>query len=333
MTFALAREATEADKTGARFPCPVAVGIETWTIPTPFPVGGVNAYRLEGPRAALIDCGPRAPEAREALLSHLRARPVRDLVVTHEHVDHAGLARTLQAQGVEVILHRREARTLETWNEAAAQRERLYEAGLVAAGVPPEHRERMRYGGRKYDHWSETVHPDRLFEGGDRLPLGTRTLEVHDAPGHTPGSFLLSDGDVTFTGDTLLETITPNAISVRADERGALRSYLDTLRRLQPRDWGTLLPGHGRPFTGADAIIHRALRHAEVRQDRMLRELATGPRTAFELVQRLFPHILPDQYFLATSEVLGHLGLLEIEGRIQSKPSDGVESWSRATQP
>jgi glyoxylase-like metal-dependent hydrolase (beta-lactamase superfamily II) len=292
----------------------------------------VNAYRIEGDRPVLVDAGPRTREAEEALRHHLSKEPVEILIVTHEHVDHAGLSRRLQEEGVEVWLHKVAAEPLERWNEDAALREADYEAGLVAAAVPGHLVERMRYGGRKYDHWSEPVVADRTFSGGDRMELGGRTWTVTDAPGHTQGSFLLSDGEFTFSGDTLLERITPNAVSVRDSERRGLVSYLATLGGLLRSDWGLVLPGHGAPFRDAGTVIAKALRHAELRQARVLRELGPSGSTAWEAVERLFPNLPENQTFLAVSEILGHLEVLRTTGRVDIRRRDGTDHYRSLEQ-
>lgn len=293
----------------------MAQRIEPWAIPTPFPVGPVNAYRLGGRYPTLIDAGPRTPEAETALLARLEAEPVEALVITHEHVDHAGLAGVLQRRGVRVLLHKAEATTLARWEEAAEERERDYAVGLHAAGVPTERVERMRTAGRKYDAWTDTVQPDGTFAGGDRLRLGDEEYEVVDAPGHTPGSFLLAGPDHTFSGDTILERITPNALSVRESERLALVDYLATLRRIRAREWGLVHPGHGTPFRGAGAIIDRGLERAKRRQEKILAHLGKGPLTVYAAVQRVFPTLESRDLFLAVSEVRGHLELLVHEDR------------------
>lgn len=311
----------------------MAAAADRWAIPTPFPVGPVNAWRLDGKRAALIDAGPNTDQARDALLSRLKRSPVRTLVLSHEHVDHSGLAASLQAEhGVEVHMHHRDAEILRTWEARRQEREDDHQAALVAADVPSDLVERMRHGGRKYDGWGQTLRPDATFTGGDRVQLGDLEYEVVDAPGHTPGSHLLVHGATTFTGDTLLEHITPNALSVKAKERRALADYLASLRRLQGRDWGTAHPGHGPAFGDVGSVIARNLRHADDRQRRIVAELQAGPSTVWSLVGRLFPRLDGREVFLAVSEVLGHLECLRLAGQAAVDRRDGIDHYSLAGQ-
>jgi glyoxylase-like metal-dependent hydrolase (beta-lactamase superfamily II) len=308
-------------------------GVVHWGIPTPFPVGDVNAWYLPGRLPSLIDPGPKTPEAWDALERHLKKHPVKQVVFTHHHVDHAGLAARLQRDlGAEVAAHRLEADVLSHWGERAAERERDYEQGLVRAGVPSNLLERMRYGGRKFDSYAESVTVDRRLEEGDRIELGDAEFETIHVPGHTAGSavFRRVDHQISFSGDTLLAKITPNALSVRASERNALPDYLATLARLRTEELGEVLPGHGERFSNPHDVIDAGLKHATIRQERILRLLGERPGTAFELAQRLFLRLPDQQQFLAVSETLGHLECLRRDGRVAVTTGDGADQYGLA---
>lgn len=306
------------------------VWVERWGVPTPFPVGDVNCYYLPGRVPSLIDPGPRTKEAWEALARRLQGKRVRRVVFTHHHVDHSGLAAQLQREwGVDVAAHRIDGSVLAHWGEGGERRQREYQEGLTRAGVPPEHREHMRHGGLKIESYAETVRPDVYLDEGQTLELGDREFRILHAPGHTAGSILLQEGNehVTFSGDTLLETITPNAVSVRATERGALADYLATLQRLQALPLGTILPGHRNPFHDAPKVIGAALHHAHVRQERIMRILREQAGTAWEVANRLFLRLPDHQLFLAVSETLGHLEFLRRARRIRVAPADAVDRY------
>ncbi|MBI3241566.1 MAG: MBL fold metallo-hydrolase [Chloroflexi bacterium] len=80
-------------------------------LPTPFPVGPVNVYLLEGEPLTLIDCGPKHPETLAALEAGLaehghRLEDIRQLIITHHHMDHVGLAKTVvERSGASLLTH------------------------------------------------------------------------------------------------------------------------------------------------------------------------------------------------------------------------------------
>jgi len=49
--------------------------------------------------------------------------------------------------------------------------------------------------------------------------------------------------------------------------------------------------------------------------------------TTSRLVRQMFPTLDPLNFLLAVSEVLGHLELLESEGRVNQTERDGVVVW------
>jgi glyoxylase-like metal-dependent hydrolase (beta-lactamase superfamily II) len=151
-------------------------------------------------------------------------------------------------------------------------------------------------------------------------------------PGHTPGSIVIRRHDrvVSFSGDTLLAKITPNALSVRASERSALPDYINTLKRLRHEELGEVLPGHGPRFSNPHEVIDAALRHAEVRQGRILKILADKPATAFDAAQKLFLRLPDNQQFLAVSETLGHLEALRRAGRVDVVRDGPVDHYRLA---
>lgn len=320
-------------KTTWRHAATVAAVPERFDLPTPFPVGGVNAYYVTGRVPTLVDTGTRTGPARRALEEALDGRPVDRVVVTHGHVDHFGLAALLKdATGAEIWAHQADAEVLADYDQVASERTERHAEGLRRAGVPSHDLERMRADAERFDAWGQRVDVDRRLRGEQTILMGDDEYDVLHAPGHTAGSILLRTRDSahTFTGDTVLEHITPNALSVRPEDRDALPTYLETLRRLAQDDLGRILPGHGPPFDGHQEVIRRALRHAEIRQQRIVDTLDPDPQTAYEVARALFRRLPSDQLFLAVSEVLGHLNALRQAGRVASTRDDAVDRWHAA---
>ena len=71
---------------------------------------------------------------------------------------------------------------------------------------------------------------DRLFEDGERLPIGKLEIEVLYTPGHTPADVSYRAGDVVFVGDTLFM---PDYGTVRAGFPGGdAHKLYHSIRRL-----------------------------------------------------------------------------------------------------
>ena len=73
----------------------VVMNINKIVIPTPYPVGDVNAFLVQGDALTLFDAGPKTEEAYEAIKWGIRAagyemKDVEQVVLTHHHPDHAG---------------------------------------------------------------------------------------------------------------------------------------------------------------------------------------------------------------------------------------------------
>ena len=85
--------------------------VTTITLPVPFSVRAVNCYLLEGAPLTLVDPGADWPETVVELDASLAARGLRveeveQVVLTHQHYDHVGLAHTVRERsGATVVAH------------------------------------------------------------------------------------------------------------------------------------------------------------------------------------------------------------------------------------
>src|SRR3954453_4174428 len=102
-------------------------GIHPIVLPTPFAVGPVNTYLIEDEPLTLVDCGPNSGTNLVLLARLLRERghELSDLglvVVTHQHIDHCGLAGAISARtDAEIACLDLLAPKLEDWETFAKQ--------------------------------------------------------------------------------------------------------------------------------------------------------------------------------------------------------------------
>jgi hydroxyacylglutathione hydrolase len=169
-------------------------------------------------RAVLIDPGDESDRILASV--HESGATLESIWLTHAHFDHLGaLAGVLRAHPVPVHMH-------------------PLDAPLHALAVDSA----LRYGIR-----IETPPPaDVDLAEGDRVTVGSHTLQVMHLPGHAPGHVVFHGDGVVFGGDCLF------AGSIgRTDIPFGDRETLDAslLRLVGLGDDLTLYPGHGPPTT------------------------------------------------------------------------------------
>jgi glyoxylase-like metal-dependent hydrolase (beta-lactamase superfamily II) len=304
-------------------------------VPLPFGLESANCWLFPGSAPALVDCGIGTPEAYAALRQGLHdagVDPARlRLLVTHGHVDHAGNAARLRREhGVRLSAPREEAPFIETFRRDAEERNARFLDALLRHGVPVEVASAIGGRSQGIDLHLEDTPIEAPVRDGERVVLGDTEARVVLAPGHTPGSILLeTESNQLVSGDTLLEHITSNAIELKDDDRGRYRQYLRTLDGLRRHVGREVLPGHHAPFLLTDTLLdgHEA-KHAR-RRAKVLAQL-DAPRTAWELLPRVLPHLAHDQTFLGMCEVVGHLHALELDGVARRRGQDGVRRFVRS---
>ncbi len=304
-------------------------------LPVDLPLRSANAWLFPGDSPVLVDSGAGTDEAytllRRALwdsganLNSLR------LVVTHGHVDHAGNAARLRREfGTPLWCPQVEAPFVETFRRDAPRRLEAFSRALVSHGVPPDALERSRDRGRHLDTWMEDVPIGRALADGDRIVLGGTEARVRFTPGHTPGSLCIATEDnLVLTGDTLLEHITSNAVEILDRDRGRYHQYVKTLDGLRRFVGCEALPGHHAAFRITDGLLdgHQEKHHR--RSERILAAL-DRPKTAWQVLQEVLPHLAHGQEFLGMCEVVGHLRHLEAEGKAKESEDGGVRRFAKA---
>ncbi len=102
-----------------------------------------------------------------------------------------------------------------------------------------------------------TVPSFKPIQGGDRLDLGGKTLEVYDIPGHTPGGILLllKEDRILFTGDSI-----NHHLWMMLDDCATLEEYGKTLDKVMflEKEADYILHGHAQGFD--DISLLRCLR-------------------------------------------------------------------------
>ena len=198
-------------------------GIHRLAIPTPFMVGRVNAYLIEDSPLTLVDSGPNSGKALDELEQALAARghtieEIELLVITHQHIDHFGLAAILaRRSGAEVAALAPLGPYLHDYRQAAELDDRYAERTMLLHGIPADVVTALRAVSASFRAWGSAVEVSRPLSDGEELHLRDRTLRVLHRPGHSPSDTVLwdSDREMLIAGDHLLARISSNPLVSR----------------------------------------------------------------------------------------------------------------------
>lgn len=304
-------------------------------VPVPY-LGAVNLWLLKGEPLTLVDAGPANEGALTALETGLAANgcslaDIELLVLTHHHLDHAGLASAIaERSGARIAAHRGVADWGAAYHERARAERRFSEELMLAHGVPPELVEKTTPFFEHIVRESADFATDRVLRDGDLVEAGSRTLRTVFRPGHSTTDTLFVDDDSgeAFVGDHLLADITSGAeimpTELPGDERRrALLEYLSNLRKTEAMQLGTCYPGHGPTISDHRALIAERLAFHSGRLDRIAELVADGASTAFDVARRLWSdETAREQPVLVVWEVIGHLDILVNRGTVREDVDD-----------
>ena len=321
-----------------------AAGIHQLALDTPFGVGTVNTYLIEDDPLTLVDCGPNTATELTRLEQLLGERghslgDLEQIIVTHQHLDHVGLASTLAARsGAELISLDLLAPVLARWEEHSIAADDDALALMRRHGVEPHVAEALRAVANITRGFGASSRVTRTVSDGGTLALADRSFSVHHRPGHSPSDTIFHDQarGIALLGDHLLASISSNALIARplagdgGERSEPLLEYRRSLRATRELDISIGLAGHGQPVLDHRSLIDSRLRAQERRAEHFYGLLADGPRSAHELASMRWGQVAVTQAFLTLSEVLGHLGLLIADGRVLEDDAGEVVRFERA---
>ena len=184
-----------------------------------------HCYAIKGSRRnVMIDAGlPNTFDHTQDCLAQIGLAPqaISLVLLTHEHIDHAGGAALMPASCM-VAAHRLAANKLALKDEFSLMNH--------AFSIETDHFE--------VDLW---------LEQGSVIDLGSHQLEIIHTPGHCSGAICIYERShrALFSADTIMaEGIVGGVLG-----SGNVSDYVNSLRRLRSLRVDLLLPGHGRNST------------------------------------------------------------------------------------
>jgi glyoxylase-like metal-dependent hydrolase (beta-lactamase superfamily II) len=317
----------------------VAPGIHWLSMPLPFQLNHINLWLLrEGDGWTIVDTGIGNEQTRaiwEKLLE--RFAPIKRVVLTHYHPDHAGNADWLcRRYGVELWTTQGEYLTAHAVRASGAG----YTTEAVLSvfrrnGLDDARAKAMSSGRNRYAELvPEFPHSYRRIIDGDNVQVGNNRWRAIIGHGHAPEHMSLHCEalNVVIAGDMLLSTISTNVSVWSIDPEGdPLRLFLDSIARYRELPADVLvLPSHGKPFRGAHERVAQLEAHHQARFAELKQELSKSERSAGELLPVLFRRPLDaHQTFFAMGEAIAHLHYLYYAGEARRAAGpDGIMRYA-----
>lgn len=299
------------------------------------PLRALNSYIiLSEDRNLIIDSGFNREECRQAFMNGIEELGLdlnkTDLLVTHLHADHSGLAAVLSKQGFKVYSGEIDGNMI---NKMATEEYwKNFNNYKKLFSLTQDNINFDDHPGYKYCP-KEPVDFELLHEN-DEINIGEFNFKVINIPGHTPGHIGLYEEKhkLFFGGDHVLGRITPNIAFWGFQYGDMLEVYLQNLRKIYDYDINYLFPAHRFIIKDHKARIDELISHHESRLDEVMNIIKDKKQTVRDTAAAMhwelrydkwedFPN--PQKWF-AAGEAMSHLEHLLYMGKAERTEEDGV---------
>ncbi|MCX7816867.1 MAG: MBL fold metallo-hydrolase [Syntrophales bacterium] len=309
-------------------------GLYMIKLPMPFREGYVNVFVYQHKHGiVLFDSGVDSDECFAELedgLGEIGAsiEDVREIYLSHFHVDHSGLAGRIKAlSGAKVFISQEDALRLKRFyftSDGERLIDRFYMQHGVSGGLVESIKRMLNFLRKKICVFEVDVYllPNNIHV------IGEEELEILPAPGHTRGQvcFFFKRLGILLSCDHILPDITPNlSPDIAHPEFRPLHSFVNSLTAMRDLPVSMIYPSHGEPFSSLNRRIDEIIVHHRERREIILNTLNSGPKTAYQISLDVFGEDLSEfDRFLAVNEIITHVMELEFEGKILKESRNGV---------
>ncbi|PVX81218.1 MBL fold metallo-hydrolase [Paraburkholderia unamae] len=322
----------------------IAPGIAWIRMPMPIPLDHINVYLLRDDDGwIVVDTGLHTDAAKaiweRVAAEQLEGLPIKAVLCTHFHYDHAGLAGWLVERfDVPLYMTFGEYYMMRMTYQPLPQQPGPAQARfLQRAGVPVETGHAMHEALLRDPFMPKEVPAFTRLHDGQVLHIGARRWRVVVGSGHSPEHACLycEDEAILISGDQLLPGISSNVQVTPAEpEADPLQNWFDSLDRLATLAPHTLvLPSHQRVFRGVHARVQSLRDHHDGQLEQLTAFIARQPGcTTLEAMEALFRNLRSAMdRFLALGETIAHLSWLRFNGRVTRRlDAEGVYRFDLA---
>ena len=310
-------------------------GINQIKVPLPkVGMDSINVYIIEGANGNLmIDTGWNTAESFNELAKEMKAsgfamKDITQIVVTHVHPDHFGLAgKIADLTGASVMISEIENNLLDSRYLHPENLLKQLSAFLKSNGVPDYELKMLSEASMSILKNVAPAVQVTLLKHGDHVSLEPYDFEVLLTPGHSPGHICLYEQNkkYLFSGDHVLSEVTPNISYHPQSGENPLGDYINSLNMVSELEVSFVFPGHGAVFSGLVPKIDAILTHHNERMRNIQKVMGVEMKSAYDVAKEI-PWIIDGQAIpynkldpidrrLAVLETLAHLQYLVAENR------------------
>jgi glyoxylase-like metal-dependent hydrolase (beta-lactamase superfamily II) len=327
----------------------IVPGVYQLKVPIPNnPLENTNVYLIRSDGShALIDAGWNDDIALQSLHDQLAEigvtfRDISQILVTHAHHDHYGLAgRIRELSGATIALHEIDRDLLTPQYSSFDDYLNRMEQWFRSNGVPEKELPASRMFAAMRQAGAAML-PDVILTDGDSISVGDFHLQVVWTPGHSPGHICFHEPErkLLFVGDHVLSVITPNISLQPLSRNNPLADFISSLGKIRPFDVTLALPAHEHVINDLPARIDEIIEHHEVRNQEILVALKDEPMTAFHIAGHItwmpefggvhFNDLASPDRRMAVSETLAHLEAMRVNDRVVRTDQKEIIYYRRA---
>lgn len=247
------------------------------------------------------------------------------ILITHGHIDHFGGLTYVRPRTPALIgVHELDLRNLTNYEERLTVVARRLDEFLLEAGVSEDRRFELIEMYKITKSLLRSVRVDFTYEATG-MRLGP--FEMLHVPGHCAGHVVIRLHDVLFSGDHILQDISPHQSPEHLTLSTGLDHYLKSLALLRTwaKDIRLTLGGHKDPITDLNGRID-AIQQLHAERLGAVLVLLEQPHTVLEISQALFGDVHGYNALLALEEAGAHIEYLYQRGQLGIDNLDELES-------
>ena len=306
-------------------------------MPLPMSLNHINLWGLgTKDNLTLVDTGMHLDETKKSWINLIKSEDlsIKNVVVTHMHPDHIGMAGWF-VEKYNTTFSMSRTDYLQCRMLSADTGENVPNDAIdfyTQAGMT---KDQIKSFVERFGFFGSIIYPlphsyNRLKEDDVINVNGIDWIAI-EGQGHTMEHlcFFSKELNMFISGDQLLPTISSHVGTFPTEpEANPVEDWISSCHKLKtklPEDV-LVLPAHGRPFIGAHKRLNALINHHELSLEKLYAVLST-PKRAVDVFDVLFKREIDDSnLIMATGESLAHLNCLIYRGLIK-KTLDKNEHW------